>query len=155
MSEWEREHASKGQADEAVVLPPFPQGAKLVEFPMADAGGFRFFVDGATLSVDKDGVVRYALVARSPSGTQNVTYEGLRCTSAEHRVYATGHADRTWTPSRASWQPVSHARAWQRSLYREYFCPQKVAIRDADEGVRALRAGGHPFSRGFGAVGPR
>ena len=149
MSDWEREHSQKNAVEEAVVMPPFPRGAKLIEFPMADAGGFRFFIDGGTLSVGKDGVVRYTLVAQSPSGVRNVTYEGLRCQSAEQRLYATGRADSTWVPSRTGWQSMQNARPWQRALYREYFCPQKLPIRDADEGVRALQAGGHPFSKGF------
>ena len=150
MSDWERENMAKQTPrDESVVPPPFPGRAKLIEFPVADMGGFRLFVDGGTLSVDKDGVVRYVLVAQAPGGSQNVSYEGLRCASAEHRLYATGQSDGTWIPARGTWQPLRNARRWQIALYREYFCPQKIAIRDAGEGVRALQAGGHPFSKGF------
>jgi CNP1-like family len=155
MSDWERENALKqAPLESSVVPPPFPdtspRRAKLIEFPVADTGGFRFFIDAASLSVDaKDGVVRYVLVAQSPSGVQNVTYEALRCPAAEHRVYATGQSDHTWAPSRTAWQPLRSARPWQISLAREYFCPQKIAIRDASEGVRALQAGGHPFSKGL------
>lgn len=154
MSDWERENMVKqAPRDDNVVPPTFPDiargRAKLIEFPVVDVGGFRFFVDGGTLSVDKDGIVRYVLVAQSPSGAQNVSYEGLRCAAVEHRVYATGQSDGTWAPARTTWQPVRNARRWQITLYREYFCPQKISIRDADEGVRALQAGGHPFSKGF------
>jgi hypothetical protein len=150
MSDWERENALKQAPREAdVPPPPFPDRAKLIEFPLADAGGFRFFVDGSTLSVGKEGIVRYVLVAQSPSGVQNVTYEALRCAAAEYRIYASGQSDRTWVPSPTTWQPLRNARRWQVALYREYFCPQKAAIRDRDEGVRALRAGGHPFSKGL------
>jgi hypothetical protein len=155
MSDWERQNMSRqAPRDDNVVPPPFPENAraraKLIEFPLADAGGFRFFVDASTLSVDaKDGVVRYVLVAQSPSGAQNISFEGLRCPSAEYRVYATGQSDGSWLPTRTEWQPLRNARRWQASLYREYFCPQKIAIGDAAEGVRALQAGGHPFSKGF------
>jgi hypothetical protein len=155
MSDWERENAMKqAPRDDSVAPPPFPQNApgraQLIEFPLADAGGFRFFVDGSTLSVDpKDGVVRYVLVAQSPGGVQNVSFEGLRCAAAEYRVYATGQADGSWVPARMGWQPVRNARRWQAALYREYFCPQKIAIRDAGEGVRALQAGGHPAFKGI------
>lgn len=149
MSDWERDNqVRQAPNEENVVPPPFPARAKLIEFPLADVGGFRFFIDGATLSVEKDGVVRYVLVAQSPSGTQNVSYEGLRCAAGEYRVYATGQ-DRTWVPARTGWQPMRNARRWEMALYREYFCPQKIAIRDAAEGVRALQAGGHPFSKGL------
>jgi hypothetical protein len=151
MSDWERENALKqAPRDDNAPPPPFPARAKLIEFPLADAGGFRFFVDGSTLDVDnKDGVVRYVLVAQSPSGVQNVSFEGLRCAAAEYRVYATGQADRSWVPARTAWQPMRNARRWQASLYREYFCPQKIAIRDSAEGVRALQAGGHPAFKGL------
>lgn len=153
LSDWERQNAERTPVEEALLLPPYPQGAKLIEFPISDARGFRFFVDGATLSTGKDGVVRYVLIAQSSDGAQNVSFEGLRCATGEHRVYALGRPDRTWAPSRAAWQPLRAARPWQVALYREYFCSQKQPIRDADEGVRALLQGGHPFSKGFSAEG--
>jgi hypothetical protein len=150
MSDWERSQALKqAPREENVVPPPFPKRAKLVEFPVADTGDIHFFIDASTLSVAGDGIVRYVLVAQSPGGVENITYEGLRCPAAEHRIYASGQSDGTWALSRTTWQPVRNARRWQIELYREYFCPQKVAIRDADEGLRALRAGGHPFAKGF------
>ena len=150
MSDWERENALKqAPGDEKVVPPPYPSRAKLIEFNVPEMGDLNFYVDGSTLSVDKNGVVRYVLVAQSAGGSPNVSYEALRCAAAEHRVYATGQSDRTWLPSRTTWQPLRAAQRWQVALYREYFCPQKVPIRDAGEGVRALQAGGHPFSKGF------
>ena len=150
VSDWERQNVLREAPLETAVAPPaFPQRGKLIEFPLADAAGFHFFVDGSTLSVDQRGIVRYVLVAQSPSGAQNVTFEGLRCEAAQHRIYATGQSDRTWLPAQTSWQPVANARRWQRALFQEYFCPQKVPIRDAGEGVRALQDGGHPFSKGF------
>jgi len=149
-SDWERQNVLReAPREEAVTPPPFPQRGKLIEFPTADAAGFHFFVDGSTLSVDKQGIVRYVLVAQSPTGARNVSFEGLRCPAAQHRIYATGQSDGTWVPARANWQPVTQARRWQMTLYQEYFCPQKVAIRDAGEGVRALQDGGHPFSKGL------
>jgi hypothetical protein len=149
MSDWERENAVKqAPRDENVAPPPFPTRAKLIPFTVAETGDTRFFIDGSTLSVDKD-VVRYVLVAQAPGGTPNVSYEALRCASAEHRLYAVGQSDQTWAPSRTTWQPVRNARRWQIALYREYFCPQKSAIRDPAEGVRALQAGGHPAFKGL------
>ena len=150
VSDWEREHALKQAPREGEVTPPpFPARAKLIEFPVSDAGGIRFFIDGSTLAVDKEGIVRYVLVAQSSGGAQNVSFEGLRCAAATHRVYATGHSDRTWTPARGTWQPLRNTQRWQATLYREYFCPQKIPIRTADEGVRALQSGGHPFAKGL------
>ena len=150
MSDWERENMLRqAPREDNVVPPPYPSRANLIEFQVPETGELHFYVDGSTLSVDKEGVVRYVLVAQSSGGSPNVSYEGLRCAAAEHRLYATGQADGTWVPSRNGWQPLRNARRWQIALYREYFCPQKVAIRDAGEGVRALQAGGHPFSKGL------
>jgi hypothetical protein len=151
-SDWERQ-TLKGQPGEEQVEPPaFPAPGSLLEFNVVDAGGFRFFVDRMTLSVGKDGVVRYTLVARSADGVQNVSYEGLRCASADYRTYAFGRADRSWATSRSGWRPLEgpSAQRWRTALYREYFCPQSEPIRDAAEGVRALQQGGHPFVKGFG-----
>jgi len=101
--------------------------------------------------VGKDGVVRYVLVARSPDGVQNVSFEGMRCASAEHRVHAFGRPDGSWSAARVGWRPLDAPSVQRRhsTLYREYFCPQNEPIRDAAEGVRALEQGGHPFSKGF------
>jgi len=149
-SEWERDNRAAAPAEVPVELPAYPVPARLIEFDKSAAADFGYFIDPQTLSVDKDGVVRYVLVARSTSGAQNVTYEGLRCASAEHRFYAFGRADGTWSRSRSGWRSLVQGQPLQRVLYADYFCPQKVAILNAAEGVRALRDGGHPFAKGFG-----
>lgn len=149
-SEWEREHRKPAPEEAQVELPAYPAAARLVEFDMNNASGFRYYIDSATLSVDKkEGVVRYVLVVRSSSGVQNVTYEGLRCETAEHRFYAFGRPDGTWSRSRAGWRSLRQGQPLQRVLYADYFCPQKVAILNPAEGIRALRDGGHPFAKGF------
>ena len=111
---------------------------------------FRYSIDGATLSVDPRGVVRYVLVARSASGAENVSYEALRCKTDEYRIYALGRADGTWGGRPGNWRPIAESRQGQhRTLQREYFCPQNNPIHDADEGRRALQEGGHPWAKGF------
>jgi hypothetical protein len=149
LSDWERANAPREASEEVVAPPQYPENATLVEFEVRDANGFRYLVDAATLAVGRDGIVRYVLVARSPDGVENVTYEGLRCPSGEQRVYALGHRDRTWSPARGDWRRIVQPR--HLALYREYFCPQNEPIRTADEGRRALQGGGHPFAKGFGA----
>jgi hypothetical protein len=89
-------------------------------------------------------VVRYVLVARSPSGVENVSYEGLRCAGVEFRRYAFGRPDATWHASPGPWQPLS--RPWHQVLHRDYFCLQNVPLPSAAEGVQALQQGGYPFS---------
>jgi hypothetical protein len=149
-SEWERENRKPAPTEAQVALPSYPVAARLIEFEQHPGADFRYFIDPETLSVDKEGVVRYVLVARSSNGVQNVTYEGLRCETAEYRFYAFGQADGTWSRSRSSWRSLHQSQPLQRILYADYFCPQKVAILNPGEGVRALRDGGHPFAKGFG-----
>ena len=77
-SEWERENRKPAAVEPQVELPVYPVAARLIEFEKSASADFRYFIDPETLSVDKDGVVRYVLVARSLNGVQNVTYEGMR-----------------------------------------------------------------------------
>jgi hypothetical protein len=137
-SEWEREHpqAPAAAADEQPAPPAYPSDANLLEFRVDDPDRFRYFVDRTSVSVEKDGTVRYVLVARSPEGAQNVTYEALRCASGENRVYAVGRSDRTWLAAAGGWRPISAPR--HLTLYREYFCPQGKPVRRAADAVRAL-----------------
>jgi hypothetical protein len=139
-------------ADQAVALPDYPRAAGLIEFAVPP-GSMRFFVDAPSVSVsEKEGLVRYTLVARSPENAENVSYEAMSCLMGQYRVQAVGRLDRSWAGRGGEWRAI--ADNWRRTLYREYFCPQNEAIRSAADGVRALQQGGHPFSRGFGAPGP-
>ena len=142
-SDWERAHLGEQPVEEEVTPPAYPAAANLIEFAVDEERGFRFFVDRASLSPGKDGVVRYVLVARSSEGAQNVTYEGVRCTSAEQRVYALGRPDGSWVAARAPWRPLAAPR--HRTLYREYLCPDGRPVRSAEAGVRALERGAQSY----------
>lgn len=153
-SDWERANEEKLPAAEqqrdALPSPPQKRG-ELIEFFVAATSEFRFFVDAATLSVSDDGIVRYVLVARSPSGVDNVSFEGMRCATNEVRIYALGR-DGAWVGRPTDWrviEPRSVSR-WHNELSRNYFCPQREPIVSAKEGVLALRQGGHPLTKGLG-----
>jgi hypothetical protein len=145
-SDWERDNEERlKQSEEVVVAPPPLDRASLVELELEVPTDFRYFVDVASLAVGADRVVRYALIARSPSGVESVTFEGLRC-GGEYRVYAVGQPGGGWSGRPGQWRPVPRdARVGQNLLLRRYFCPARnTAIRDAAEGAGALRGGGHP-----------
>ena len=127
--------------DEKPGLPPYPDAKRLLQFGVVETPGFRFFIDPVSLSVDKDGVVRYTLVARSDEGAENVTYEGVHCASAKMRVYAVGISG-AWSGRATPWRDP--ATRWHRSLYQDYFCPQAKPIRNARDGIYALELGRHP-----------
>ncbi len=137
----EPESAEALPAEEALVLPAYPDEADLVALPLAGAPGeFRFFVDGSSISAGTDGVVRYTLVARSAAGVHNVSYEGMRCASGELRIYALGRG-REWVTAKGGWRPIrpGGAQRWHQALYREYFCRMKQPVRSSQEALDALR----------------
>jgi hypothetical protein len=152
-SDWEKQNDGRLVKEAAEVapepeLPAYPRRENLVEFFVSSASDFRFFVDRASISV-KDRIVRYTLVARSPSGVDNVSYEGINCVAAEYLVYARGRSDGTWLSRPGPWQKIESrsVQRWHNALYREFFCPNRIAITDAAEGVSALKQGGHPWAK--------
>ena len=147
-SDWERAHEGqfiREESAQAVALPPDPRAGGLVPFTVSGLSDFDFFVDPASLSVARDGVVRYTVVARSRSGADNVSYEGLNCKASEYALYAVGEADRSWRKSAGAWKPIERGR-WQHTLAQQYFCPRGIAIGSTAEGIDALRRGGHPWA---------
>jgi hypothetical protein len=146
-SDWERANEERlKQSGERLIPPPPLDRRRLVEIKLQISAStdFRYFIDWASVSAGEDRIVRYVLVARSPSGSENVTFEGIRCPK-EYRVYAVGRADGSWGGVPGEWRLVpQQPNAVQPSLVGQYFCPGRAAIRTSDEGQRAVRAGGHP-----------
>lgn len=139
-----------------VTLPAYPQDADLLEFYVSAATANRFFVDGKSLSIGSDGVVRFSLVVLTSGGATNVSYEGLRCESREVKLYATGRADRTWSASQlAVWKRIENksVNRHHAALSRDYFCPRGPRILSADEGRNALRRGKHPDAEDVSSPG--
>jgi hypothetical protein len=134
-------------------LPEYPKPENYLPLQVSATTPFAFFVDAKSVNVGKDGVVRYSLIAKSPDGALNVSFEGIHCSEGKFRIYAFGRSDNTWFEARSSlWQamPADSRNAQRTVLYREYFCPGGGIIFTSEEGVQALRAGGHPraiFSR--------
>jgi hypothetical protein len=144
----EGDYGDAGRGGEAQApLPEYPKPENYLPLQVSATTPFVFFVDAKSVSVGKDGVVRYSLIAKSSGGALNISFEGIRCSEGQFRVYAFGRSDNTWSESRMSrWQPIpADARNAQRAvLYRDFFCPAGGIIATAEEGVRALRSGGHP-----------
>lgn len=143
----ESEPAPVENREENVAYPPYPSEGSLLGFDAGAASGNRFFIDKTSLSVGADGIVRFVLVIRSPNGVDNVSFEGLRCSTLERRLYATGRADRTWSRSRNDkWMRISGSTLSlpHRALARQYLCDHGLPIGSAAEGVEAIRRGGPP-----------
>jgi len=142
--------------EDKVELPGYPKLEKLIRFNAGRTNPFQFFVDGASLSVGPDGVVRFTVVARSETAT-NVSYEGIRCRTAERKIYAYGRPDASWyEPRNAEWVKIGNevVEGYRYTLYQDYFCPAREIIKTAAEGVEALKRGGHPRADDFSNVAP-
>lgn len=150
-TDWEREQKERAWREREIVLPAYPQRDALIGFFVSATTESDFFIDGASLSTAEDGVVRYTLVARSRQGADSVSYEGIRCSSGEYRIYATG-ADGRWTRRDLPWRKIEprSMQRWHNALRKEYFCPLGDPIRSAAEGIDALRRGDHPSRRRSG-----
>lgn len=144
-SRYEEEQEKLNWREAEVPPPPYPGDADLIEFQVSSGATFRFYIDAASLSVGADGVVRYTLIARSPSGVANVSFEGIRCSTKSYKVFARGSGGR-WSPRKGEWRDIEAKtiQRWHNVLYFEYLCPRHRPIDSAAEGVDALRRGGHP-----------
>lgn len=128
-------------------LPEYPKPENLVELYVSAATSNKFLVDAKSISVGEDGIVRYAIVVKTSGGATNISFEGIRCKTKERRLYAFGRSDGTWSKARSQDWTGIRPGGYQAVLFREYFCPGGVAIFRAEEGVGALKQGGHPHAR--------
>lgn len=126
----------------AVQLPAMPTGTALVPFYVSPTATQSFAIAPDSVSVGSDGVVRYVMVSRSASGANNTSYDGLRCASLEHKSYAFGHADGSWTRSRRTdWIPITGnaANRQNAALAESYFCDGHMVAGQATDIVTRLK----------------
>ena len=105
--------------------PPAFDVKKLITFEVSPNSQLVYGVDPAAINISqKDGIVRYVMVASNASGARNVMYEGIRCTTGEFKTYARQSSDGKWTHvSNPEW----------RSLFENM--PSKHALRFARAGA--------------------
>ena len=143
---FEEDYEARQWQEMVVQLPKAPQSESLLPFFVSAASDNKFFVDGSTLSVGEDGVVRYALVVLAPAGGRNVSFEGLRCETKEWRIYASGRNDGSWSKSRVNqWTRIQDAAGNRHhaALYLDYFCPGGAIVRNTAEALDAFKRGGY------------
>lgn len=125
-----------------VQLPAFPEEADLIPFRVGAVRDRQFLVDGASISVGSDGVIRFSVVVISPSGARNISYEGMRCATRERRLYAFGRSDRTWSKARSNkWiRIMGDGNQYPMVLHVDYFCSVgRPSIMTPDDAKRVLR----------------
>lgn len=133
---------TKAWQEIAIQLPAAPKPENLLEFYVSETATQLFAIDANSVSVGKDGVVRYTLVSRSRSGAENISYEGIRCESYEKKLYAFGRPDGSWSRSRRDqWERITGTLSNRQhaALARDYFCSHKVVEGNARQIVSRLR----------------
>lgn len=97
--------------------PPSFDVNRLIRIPAPPGSSLTFGVDPATLTTTPEGIVRYVMIASSPDGGHNVMYEGIRCSTGQHRVYARYSAPTGWTVLPDSdWRPLYNSAASRHAL---------------------------------------
>jgi len=111
---------------EADVAPPaYPTDSHLIELQLRGQTTNRFFIDGSSLEVGPDRVIRFVLVIRTIDDVRNVSFAGLRCSDREWKDYAFARSDRTWVRDQnAQWRRIQNRviNDYQGTLYKDYFC---------------------------------
>jgi hypothetical protein len=117
------------------VLPDAPGEENLRAFELSPPSANRYLIDTATLTVSADGVIRYVLVVKSSRGAANATFEGLRCATAERRIYASLERGGNWRPFKnGKWSPIGQGSHNPRAaLAIDYFCDGPVPARSREE----------------------
>ena len=128
-------------------IPPYPVMEEAIPFFVSASTDNKFFIDPKSISVGADDVVRYTLLVKSAEGALNVSYEGMRCSTGEFKLYAFGHSDKTWSRNRyAKWSPIVYKdlNRQHHMLYDDFFCPGGIIIKDTREAISALKRGINP-----------
>ena len=123
-------------------LPPPPDKAAFEPFYVSAVTNNDFYLDRHALVIGGDGVTRYTMVVRSSSGAETATFEGIRCQSAEWKMYATASRSGQWIPVRASaWRLIeeSNLNRARAALAKEYICDNGIQVRSVPEILTKLR----------------
>lgn len=159
-----REAAGWREAD--YVLPSRPDERNLLAFRVGSHPVGRFLVDAESLTVGKDGVIRYALVMRGSGGASSATFEGVRCGTSERRLYASLERDGGWRLfKKSAWQPLPFAGSSivmsgyggsdpRATLAYSYLCDGPAPRRTREDIVSRLRGKGVDFLDPYHGVEP-
>jgi len=135
----------KGWKEIQAQIPPYPKPDALIPFDVGGTGRHQIFIDGSSISRGEDGVMRYTSVIKAAGGATNVTFEGMRCETREHKLYALGHNDGTWARARdPKWKRIASTDAaapHYGMLYRDYLCPSRYSLPAPRDVITALKLG--------------
>lgn len=139
-AEAEPEESSKEWQEVSLQLPAAPQAANLLAF--YDSGSQAFSLDATSLIIASDGTIRYTLVSNSSGGAKNISFEGIRCLTAEKKLYAFGRPDGSWSRSRRDqWERISDSgfNKQHSILLYDYFCEGTTVAGKAEQIVARIK----------------
>jgi hypothetical protein len=108
----------------------------------------RWGIDPASIAIGDDRVVRYVVVARGEGGALNAFYEGVRCSTAEVRLYARHSGDKWQQTPQSEWKPLRGSAATLHShmIARNGACVGQAPNRSPEQIARDLNdTGEHRF----------
>ena len=127
--------------EDPTLAPPAYSAERLIPIALPRGSSLRMGIDPDTISIGKDGVVRYVVVLRGPAA-ESVTYEGIRCAKAEYRVYARRNGDEPWRQTHEDWRSMHDTSAvryaWQ--LARDGVCLGRAPGNSPKAIAQALRS---------------
>lgn len=127
-------------------IPDYPKAENLIEIFVGPTESNHFYVDGSSLVIGVDGIVRYVLVLKAKGGATNVSLEAMRCATREMKLVATASVDGNWQRnSNPLWQPIKNKLVNQHHaiLNHDFFCLGGHPPRDAAEARAGLKNGRH------------
>lgn len=130
------------KAESPVVLPAPFQKNNLLSFYVSPTTTLDFAVDAKSVSVTEEGIVRFVLVVTSQSGASNISYEGIRCSTGERKLYAVGQTNGSWTAARRDvWETIIDRgiNRQHAALAKDYFCETGMVAGKAEVIVDRLR----------------
>jgi hypothetical protein len=125
-----------------IKIPTAPPSKDLKPFYVSAITQLKFALDAPSITFGKDEVIRYVLVITTPSGGQQVSYEGIRCEKYEWRLYATMQKDGEWHKSvNSRWQLIRGAghNSYHAALVKDAFCDNSIPRRSAKEIIPLLK----------------
>lgn len=134
---------SKPWEEIAVQMPPPPKQENLIAFYVGPTTTQKFAIDTKSLAIGSDGVIRYTLVATSAAGARNVSYEGIRCATFEHKLYAFGREDGSWGRSRRDkWEGIVRGKTNRQhaALAQDYFCSNLMIMGNEQDILKRLHS---------------
>jgi hypothetical protein len=125
-----------------VKVPTAPPSKDLKPFFVSSTSQLKFALDAPSIVFGKDEVIRYVVVITTPSGAQQVSYEGIRCEKYEWRLYATMQKDGGWHKTASSrWQVIKNTgyNSYHAALVKDAFCDNAIPRRSAKEIIPLLK----------------